>query len=258
MPTVEKDILQTSRKISAVRKIVKDKAAKVEDIVIAPSKISNTDWRTMEFSQPNKVVRIGTLFSGIGAIEHAFQRLNLRHEIVFAGDIDVNCKKSYFANYNITEDRWFTDIREFNAKPYKGMVDFVIGGAPCQAFSMVGKRFGFEDARGTLFYDFARVIKETKPKLFLFENVQGLLNHDKGKTWKVIYTIFKELGYDVHFRVLNSKYYVIPQHRERLYCLGFKKKTAFEYPAPIPLEYKMYDFLEDYIDTKYFLKEKTK
>ncbi len=256
MPTVEKDILQTSRKISAVKKIVKNKAAEVEDMVITPSAIGKTDWRTLEFAYPKNTIRIGTLFSGIGAIEHAFQRLHLNHEIVFAGDIDANCKKSYFANYNITEDRWFSDVRDFNAKPYKGKVDFVIGGAPCQAFSMVGKRYGFEDARGTLFYDFARVIKETQPKLFLFENVQGLLNHDQGKTWKVIYSIFKELGYDVHYRVLNSKDYGIPQHRERLYCIGFKQKTLFEYPAPIPLEYRMYDFLEDYIDSKYFLKEK--
>ena len=135
-------------------------------------------------------------------------------------------------------------------------VDFVIGGAPCQAFSMVGRRLGFEDARGTLFYEFARVVKETKPKVFLFENVRGLLNHDKGRTWHVIHDIFEELGYDVKFRVLNSCDYGIPQHRERVYCLGFKKKTEFKYPAPIELEYVMYDFLEDYTYSKYFLKEK--
>lgn len=135
-------------------------------------------------------------------------------------------------------------------------MDFIIGGAPCQAFSMVGHRLGFEDARGTLFYEFARVVKETSPKIFLFENVRGLLNHDKGRTWQVMYDIFEELGYDVKFRVLNSCNYGIPQHRERVFCLGFKKATKFEYPAPIELEYKMYDFLEDYIDTKYFLKEK--
>ena len=100
MPTVEKDILQTSRKISAVKKIVKNKAAEVEDMVITPSAIGKTDWRTLEFAHPERTIRIGTLFSGIGAIEHAFQRLHLNHEIVFAGDIDANCKKSYFANYN--------------------------------------------------------------------------------------------------------------------------------------------------------------
>lgn len=175
---------------------------------------------------------------------------------MFAGDIEPKCKQSYFANYDINEENWFNDIREFDAKKYLNKVDFIVGGAPCQAFSMVGRRLGFEDARGTLFYEFARVVKETNPKVFLFENVRGLLNHDKGRTWQIIHDIFEELGYDVKFRVLNSCDYGIPQHRERVYCLGFKQKTDFEYPAPIPLEYKMYDFLEDYIDSKYFLKEK--
>ena len=143
-------------------------------------------------------------FTGIGAIEHAFQRLGLNHKIVFAGDIEPKCKISYFANYKINEEDWFTDIREFDATKYKGKVDFIVGGAPCQAFSMVGHRLGFEDARGTLFYEFARVVKETEPKVFLFENVRGLLSHDKGRTWHVIHDIFEELGYDVKFRVLNS------------------------------------------------------
>ena len=257
MTTVKKDILENSDKITQVKKIIKEKADKTEYRKLEQSPISSKpNWRTMQFSHPEREIRIGTLFSGIGAIEHAFQRLRLNHKIVFAGDIDVNCKKSYFANYSIKEEDWFTDIRDFDAKKYAGKVDFVIGGSPCQAFSMVGHRLGFEDARGTLFYDFARVIKETKPKLFLFENVQGLLTHDNGRTWNVMHDIFEELGYDVHFRVLNSKDYGIPQHRERVYCLGFRRKTNFLYPAPIPLEYKMYDFLEDYIDTKYFLKEK--
>ena len=121
---------------------------------------------------------------------------------------------------------------------------------------MVGKRLGFEDARGTLFYEFARVISETKPKVFMFENVKGLINHDGGRTWNVIHSIFSELGYQVCYRVLNSKDYGIPQHRERLFCIGFREKRDFAFPAPIPLEYKMYDFLEDYVDTKYFLREK--
>ena len=258
MPTVKKDIQETSKKISQIKKIVKKRVEALEYGDVQQTPISaDTNWKDLEFSKPEKTIRIGTMFSGIGAIEHAFQRLGLKHKIAFAGDIEPNCKKSYFANYDIKEKDWFTDIRDFDAKPYAGKVDFIIGGAPCQAFSMVGKRLGFEDARGTLFYEFARVVKETSPKVFLFENVKGLLSHDKGRTWHVMHDIFEELGYTVYFRVLNSKDYGIPQHRERVYCLGFKnKKTKFEFPAPIPLEYKMYDFLEDYIDTKYFLKEK--
>lgn len=257
MATTKKEIVEESDKIKKAKRIVKAKAEVTEFRKLEQSPISDGPlWKDLEFSFPDREIRIGTLFSGIGAIEHAFQRLKLKHRIVFAGDVDAKCKQSYFANYDIKEDDWFTDVREFDARKYNGQVDFVIGGAPCQAFSMVGHRLGFEDARGTLFYDFARVIKETNPKLFLFENVQGLLSHDKGRTWNVMHDIFEDLGYDVHFRVLNSKDYGIPQHRDRVYCLGFKEKTEFKYPAPIPLEYRMYDFLEDFIDTKYFLKEK--
>lgn len=214
------------------------------------------DWLSKSFSYPCREVKIATMFSGIGAIEHAFERLRLKHKIVFAGDIDKNCKKSYFANYSISEEHWFEDAREFDATKYRGQVDLLVGGTPCQAFSMVGKRLGLEDARGTLFYEFARVIKECQPKIFIFENVKGLITHDKGRTWDVILSVFKELGYHIAHRVLNSKDYGIPQHRERLFCIGFKESTEFCYPAPIPLTRRMYDFLEDYIDTKYFLREK--
>lgn len=257
MTTVKKDIEEVSEQINKVKKLVRKRVASLEYKDIPETPISSgTPWKELSFSHPERVIRLGTLFSGIGAIEHAFQRLGLKHKIMFAGDIEPNCKKSYFANYVIDEKDWFTDVRNFDAKPYEGQIDFLVGGAPCQAFSMVGHRLGFEDARGTLFYEFARVVKESKPKVFLFENVRGLLNHDKGRTWHVIHDIFEELGYDVKYRVLNSSDYGIPQHRERVFCLGFRNPTEFEYPAPIQLEYKMYDFLQDYIETKYFLKEK--
>lgn len=256
MTDVEKSIFEESEKINTVKATVKARVSKVVDSTLAEEVLSADSWKDKEFSFPNNTVRLGTLFSGIGAIEHAFQRSKLKHKIVFAGDIEDKCKQSYFANYEIAEEDWFTDVREFDATKYKGKVDFIVGGAPCQAFSMVGKRLGFEDARGTLFYEFARVIKECEPKVFLFENVKGILNHDNGRTWHVIHDIFEELGYDVHFRVLNSRDYGIPQNRERLFCLGFKKPTEFSFPAPIELEYRMYDFLEDFVDTKYFLKEK--
>ncbi len=254
---IQKDILATGDKILRAREAVRSKRAALTDEYLQFAPVSESSkWKEVQFSKPRNKIRIGTLFSGIGAIEHAFERLNLRHKIVFANDIDDKCRQSYLANYPLSEEDWYSDIRTFDATKYKGQVDFVVGGAPCQAFSMVGKRLGFEDARGTLFYEFARVIKETQPKLFLFENVKGLLSHDGGRTWRIIHDIFKELGYDIHFRVLNSKDYGIPQHRERIYCLGFKQKTDFEFPAPIPLEYKMSDFLEDFVNSKYFLKEK--
>ncbi len=217
---------------------------------------TETSWKDKTFSHKDKTVRLATCFSGIGAIEQAFKRLKLKHRIVFAGDIDDKCKKSYLANYKLDEEHWHSDIHEFDASQYKGEVDLLVGGAPCQAFSMVGKRLGFEDTRGTLFYEFARVIKECQPKVFIFENVKGIVSHDKGRTWQTIKNVFSDLGYDIHEQILNSKDYGIPQHRERMFCIGFKEKTQFEYPLPIPLEYEMYDFLEDYISSKYFLKEK--
>ena len=257
MATVEKDINETTDRIVKIKKLIKKKSETIEHKELIQTEISEgVSWKDLDFAYPQRTIRIGTVFSGIGAIEHAFQRLKLNHKIVFASDIDDKCKKSYFANYNINEEDWYSDIREFNATKYANKVDFVVGGAPCQSFSMVGKRLGFEDARGTLFYEFARIIKETNPKIFLFENVKGLLNHDKGKTWNVIHNIFEELGYSVSFRVLNSKDYGIPQHRERVFCIGFKNATNFKFPKPIELEYIMYDFLEDYISTKYFLREK--
>ena len=254
--TVQASIMENSDKIEIAKKAISKKSKSLTDTQIIFEELAEEDWRNKPFSFPNHRIRLATVFSGIGAIEHAFQRLKLPYDIVFAGDIDDKCKASYFANYSIAEENWFSDIRDFDAIKYKGEVDFLVGGAPCQAFSMVGKRLGFDDARGTLFYEFARIIRETEPKLFLFENVKGLLNHDNGRTWCIIHDIFKELGYDIHFRVLNSKDYGIPQNRERLYCLGFKSKTEFKFPAPIELEYIMYDFLEDYVYTKYFLREK--
>jgi len=215
------------------------------------------DWRLLKFKHPKRRIRLATLFSGIGAIEQALKRLKLDHEIIFAGDIDPHVKKSYLANYQIDEKNWHDDITDFSAKKYKYKVDLLIGGSPCQSFSMVGERAGLEDARGTLFYDFARIVDESKPKVFIFENVKGLLSHDKGATWKIMQDIFKSLGYTVYSKVLNSRDYGVPQTRNRIYAVGFRnKKTKFDFPDPIPLETSMQDYLEDYVDSQFFLKEK--
>lgn len=213
-------------------------------------------WTDRPFSFPKRKVRLATTFSGIGAIEYAFKRLGLNHEILFAGDINENCKKSYFANYKITDNQWHGDIHNFNAEPFRDKVDLLVGGAPCQAFSTVGNKLGFEDTRGTLFREFARIVKECNPRVFIFENVQGLYRHDNGKTWNVISNTFREYcGYNIFFRRLNSKNYGIPQHRERLYCIGFRDSVDFLFPAPIQCPYIMYDFLEDYRGGKYYLPE---
>lgn len=215
------------------------------------------DWRNKEFQKPNAKIRVGTMFSGIGAIEYALKRLNLNSEIAFASDIDKFAKQSYFANYSISEENWFDDVRDINGKKYKNKVDLLVGGSPCQSFSMVGKRKGLNDTRGTLFYEFARVVHESQPKVFIFENVKGLVNHDKGNTFETIKSTFDEIGYKYYYQVLNAKNYGMPQHRERIFIVGFRnKRVKFEFPEQIPLEYKMQDFLEDYTESKYYLKEK--
>ena len=225
-------------------------------IIETPIDEKGENWSERQFSSPQKTIRLATTFSGIGAIEYAFKRLGVKTKIVFAGDINDRCRESYFANYDILPELWHSDVNKLDAKPFKGQVDLLVGGAPCQAFSIVGNRKGFEDTRGTLFREFARIIKECSPKVFLFENVQGLYNHDNGQTWEVISNTFEDYcGYKIYFRRLNSKNYGIPQHRERLYCIGFKNNTNFLFPAPIACPYNMYDFMEDYRGGEYYLKE---
>ena len=204
-----------------------------------------------------KVLNVATLFSGIGAVEQAFNRLKLKTNIVFACDNNKFVKQSYFANYDITEDNWYTDILNLNAEKYKNKVDILVGGSPCQSFSSVGKRKGLEDDRGNLIYEFIRVVQESDPNVFIFENVKGLTTHDNGKTWKdIILPEFESIGYHIYYEILNSKNYGIPQHRDRLFVVGFRKKVDFSFPKPIPLELKVPDLLEDNADEKYYLGRK--
>lgn len=214
-------------------------------------------WEDKPFSNPQLKINVATLFSGIGSIEHSLSRLGLMHKIVFAGDIDSFCKASYFANYDIDESDWHDDVTIFDATKYIHQVDLLVGGSPCQAFSMVGKRLGLEDIRGTLFYDFARVVNECQPKVFIYENVKGLINHDEGRTWLVVQDVFKQLGYKISSQLMNSKDYGIPQHRERIFVVGIRDKTEnFEFPRKIDLAHTMQDFLEDFTESKYYLKNK--
>lgn len=203
------------------------------------------------------MIKIGTLFSGIGSFEHALDRLNIDHKILFACDIDKFCKETYFANYKIDKDRWYDDVKKIDGEKYKDELDILIGGSPCQSFSMVGKRRGLKDDRGNLVFEFIRIVKESQPKIFIFENVKGLLNHEKGETWKHIEKEFKKLGYNFSYKVLNAKNYGIPQNRERVFLVAFKDKNKkFNFPEPVDLKITMKDLLEDTPKPKYFLKEK--
>ncbi len=243
-----------------------------------------------------KKINIATVFSGIGAPEQALKKIKVKANILFAcdnGEIELEesaeeikkqikgmddeqvnkfiknlynstgkhnyMKDSYFANYDIDENNWYEDIRFLNGNKYKGKVDVLVGGSPCQSFSIIGKRAGLEDTRGTLFYDFARLIKETEPRVFIYENVPGMLAHDKGKTWQVISEVFDSLGYKIYKDLLNAKDYGMPQDRKRLFVVGFKDhRVDFKFPEPIKLTTTFFDYLENNrnVDPKHYLGQK--
>jgi len=203
-----------------------------------------------------KKIRIATVFTGIGAIEHALQRLKKDYEIVLACDPDEFCKKTYVANFSIEEEVWINYIQDVDGNKYKG-VDLLVGGSPCQSFSLVGKRRGFSDERGNLFFEFVRVLKDMKPKYFIFENVKGILSNDSGKTFEKIKKELNLAGYELKHAVLNAKDYGIPQNRERLFVVGIREKKDFTFPPPKhELKITMHDLLEDNPAPKYFLPEK--
>jgi len=216
-----------------------------------------SDKRAKNKKTSVKKIRLATVFSGIGAIEHALQRMKIPTELVFACDIDKYAKESFFANYDISENRWIDDINNVDGKKYKGKVDLLMGGSPCQSFSMVGKRKGLGDERGMLIYEFSKLVDEIQPKVFIWENVKGVLSHNGGETWEHIKKEFDRLNYNFQYQVLNARNYGIPQNRERLFVVGFKKKNKdFKFPEKLDLKLTMQDLLEDNPDSKYFLGEK--
>ena len=217
---------------------------------------SSENWQTKKFSRPNSTIRVASLFSGIGAFEQALDILGLKSKIVLACDNDQFVKKSFFANYEINEKNWFDDVQEINGTKFKNKVDLLVGGAPCQSFSMVGKRLGLKDTRGNLTLHFIKKINEIKPKVFIFENVRALLSVDNGDAWKIIYNKFKQTGYTFYYNTLNAKNFGIPQNRERLFVIGFKNKQNFLFPQPIKLKNTMQDYLEGEFDKKFYLPPK--
>ncbi len=155
------------------------------------------------------------LFAGVGGFSLALERLG--HECVYANDIDKYCAITYEKNFGRKLDtRSITDVSTDEIPDH----DLLCGGFPCQSFSVAGKRGGFNDTRGTLFFEIARIVKEKRPKYILLENVKGLLSHDKGRTFKIILSTLTELHYDVQTMVLNSKNFGVPQNRERVFIVG--------------------------------------
>ena len=159
-----------------------------------------------------------SLFSGVGGFEFGLNRVG--GQCVFASEVDKFATQSYKAIHG--EDNLHGDVTKIDAKDVPDH-DVLVGGFPCQAFSVAGHRGGFEDARGTLFFDIARIAKEKQPKFLLLENVKGLVGHDKGKTLDTIVKTLNDIGYRVDFEVLNSKYYGVPQNRERIFIVAIRE-----------------------------------
>ncbi len=169
-------------------------------------------------------------------------------------------RTSYLANYDLDEDDFHWNVAFLNGEQYRNEVDLFVGGSPCQSFSLVGKQRGLEDTRGTLFYEYARLVKEIQPKIFIYENVRSVLTHDSGKTWRKMQEVFNQLGYTYYDQVLNAKNYGVPQNRERVFVIGFRNDIApldgFSFPAPVELNKTMKDYLLDNVPGGYFLPEK--
>lgn len=283
------------------------------------------------------MIRIGTLFSGIGAFEEALKQMGISHKILFAcdnGEIELipledkkerkeyedlekriltlneeekqryqelkskvdrvieeirnKCfsmssnqertkfvnsiykkflpfkknymKITYLANHELDENDFHTDVRFIKGDEYRNQMDIMVGGSPCQSFSTYGKKRGLEDTRGTLFYDYARIIQECQPKIFIYENVNGLLSHDDGKTWEVMIEVWKSLGYNLSYKILNAEDYDFPQTRHRLFLVGIRndilKGREYHFPKEKQLTKKSWDFLEKEVDNSFYLPKK--
>lgn len=230
----------------------------------------------MNISQ--KVIKVASVFSGIGSPEFALLRANIPHKLIFACDNgEIEClesddiiidkiknlsednkrqyiksqlpkkvnfvKKSFLANYALEEKDFHHNVRFIDGNKYRDMVDLFIGGSPCQSFTLLGHQKGLEEARGTLFYEFARLVKEIQPKAFIYENVQGLVKHDGGRTWEVVQRVFNSIGYNIYSQVLDAVDFGIPQKRRRIFVVGFKTGgLSFQFPQKKTLTFTMQDF----------------
>jgi DNA (cytosine-5)-methyltransferase 1 len=200
-------------------------------------------------------MNIATVFSGIGTPEIALKELNIKHKSVFACEIDKYARKTFLENSKT--EKFYENIYDINGTKYENKIDLFIGGSPCQSFSLSGKRLGINDKRGQLIYEYYRMIEEIKPKIFMYENVKGFTNIDKGETLKNFINSFKDLGYTIYYKILNTANYNIPQNRERIYIIGFKEKEEFEFPKQEKLKIEIKDLLEKKVEEKYYLKIKT-
>lgn len=192
------------------------------------------------------------LFAGIGGIRLGFESVG--GHCVFSSEFDEDACTTYEANFG---EHPSGDITKIEAKDIPEF-DVLLGGFPCQAFSIIGKKEGFaNETCGTLFFDVERILTEKRPPAFMLENVRNLTAHDNGNTFKTIKKHLEALGYNVYAKVLNALDYGVPQKRERIFIVGFLNDVKFKFPDPVPVEErkKLVDILETNVDRKYYVRD---
>lgn len=210
-----------------------------------------------------KSMKVLSLFSGIGAFEKALNKLDIEYELVGYSEIDKYASKSYSLIHNVSEEMNLGDITKINEKQLPKDVDLITYGFPCQDISLCGRLKGFEEngelTRSGLFFEALRLIEETKPKYAIAENVKNLTSKRFSKELKIVLDSLEEVGYNNYYKVLNAKDYGMPQTRERLFIVSIRKDIdkGFAFPEAVKLEKKLSDLLEEEVDAKYFLDDKT-
>lgn len=200
------------------------------------------DWTNFKFID---------LFAGIGGIRLGFESVG--GTCVFSSEWDAAACQTYKANFGEQPAGDITKIKSEDIPDF----DILLGGFPCQPFSIIGDKEGFNhETQGTLFFEIERILKDKKPSAFMLENVRNLTAHDKGRTFKIIIDHLEALGYHVHFRVLNALDFGVPQRRERIIIVGFLDDVEFSFPEPIPFEERktLKDILEENVDQKYYVR----
>ena len=201
-------------------------------------------------NQPLRNYNFIDLFAGIGGIRIPFDELGAK--CVFTSEWDRFSQKTYEANFKVKPHGDITKIEASEIPAF----DILLAGFPCQPFSNAGHKKGFEDARGTLFFDICRIIEYHKPKILFLENVKGFKGHNKGNTFQVVCNSLKELGYNIHTKILNSKQFGVPQNRERIYIIAFRDNVNFDFPEPSNKKVSVGDILENNVDSKYTISDK--
>lgn len=171
------------------------------------------------------MIRIASLFSGVGTPEQSLKHLQVEHETIFACEIDKYARQTYLAN-NQEPNTFYEDVYNIDGTKYLGQIDILVWGFPCTSFSIAGKQLGFNDPKtGDLFAQGVRIMNECKPKISIIENVEGLLSNDKGNTIRTVLRTLNAIGYKVYMDLLNTKDYLVPQNRSRIYIICERKES---------------------------------